>query len=442
MTGDDEKIRYIPSIEELEEMSQSLQRFKRAFPALKPMLKALDVNVESAEAAFEDFDIDRVAEDVEKLAATPDAFNEHFADRGWIMHENMNLDVAQDAVELAEEGRLDEAEALLVDYYDSDTVEFQLNRMKQIDAFLPRWPLARNALEDYEEGRYHACVPVVLAMTDGLVQQVFVDVEGEGKNFSAEETSLKAWDSIAAHSKGLGALRDVVLTSRKTTRTEEIPVPYRHGIMHGMDLGYDNELVAAKAWSILFAVGEWARKAEAGELEEPNDEEDPSLLETLQETRKTMEETKRIREAAGEWEPRNLSVGVDVPAQGEPEDYPEGTPERALVELLHYWTENNYGYMAQRLLDFDGNPKDPGDVRMQFEGFKLQDFRLVELEDTSPVFTDITVQLEREFAGERQRGTIQMRMTRVDSDGNPAIQEQGTWTTHTDVNLLSSLEGV
>lgn len=440
MSSDKGEIRDIPSIKELEEVSQSLQRFKKAFPTIKPVLSALGVDVQSAEAAFEDLDLDELTEGIERLASTPDRFNQHFVDRGWVIHEDMNFDVAQEAIELAEAGQLDEAEALLVEYYDPPTIEFQLVRMKQLDAFLPRWPLAHKALEDYKEGRYHACVPVVLAMTDGLVQQVFVDVQGKGRNFSAEETSLEAWDSIAAHSKGLEALRDLVLTSRKTTRAEEISVPYRHGIMHGMDLGYDNQLVAAKAWSTLFAVGEWARKAEQGELERPDDDEgDPRLMETLQDATETMEETERVREAVAEWEPRDLIVGEDIPVQGAPEDYPEGTPERALVEILHYWKENNYGYLAKRLLDFDGTPKDPGDVRTQFEIFQLHDSRLVGIEDTSPVITDITVEIERNISDERQRGTIEMRMARVDEDGDPAISGEGTWTTHTEINLLAPI---
>lgn len=44
--------------------------------------------------------------------------------------------------------------------------------MKGIRAFHPRVGLAQKALIDYEEERYHACVPVVLSLLDGLVNDL------------------------------------------------------------------------------------------------------------------------------------------------------------------------------------------------------------------------------------------------------------------------------
>lgn len=48
---------------------------------------------------------------------------------------------------------------------------------------------------------------------------------------------------------------------------QQIDMPYRHGIMHGMDLGYDNKIVAAKTWATLFSLRDWAIKVEKGATE-------------------------------------------------------------------------------------------------------------------------------------------------------------------------------
>jgi hypothetical protein len=129
---------------------------------------------------------------------------------------------------------------------------------------------------------------------------------------SSEGADLTAWDSMAAHDQGLERFADLFRKSRKKTRTEEISVPYRNGIMHGMDLEYDNEIVAAKCWAALFAVREWALKAENGELTPPPEEPEPTLAEVL-EKEQQIQESKKKRE---EWEPRDIVVGRDVPVTG------------------------------------------------------------------------------------------------------------------------------
>ena len=49
------------------------------------------------------------------------------------------------------------------------------------------------------------------------------------------------------------------------TRAEEIQIPYRHGIVHGMDLGYNNKYVAAKCW-VAALPRDWALKVAKDEI--------------------------------------------------------------------------------------------------------------------------------------------------------------------------------
>lgn len=200
-----------------------------------------------------------------------------FAERGWIIHADMSLDAAKEALSVAAEAGVDEAEEVLVASYAPDEIEWMLRRMWAVEAFRPRMRLADLALRDYRDGRFHASIPVVLAQLDGMVSQV----HAERRGFFAEEGNMTAWDSIAAYETGLNMLARLFKQGRRKLNEEPITIPYRHGILHGWDVAYDNALVAAKSWAALFSAREWALKAERGELDAPALEAEPSLREIL-----------------------------------------------------------------------------------------------------------------------------------------------------------------
>ena len=71
-------------------------------------------------------------------------------------------------------------------------------------------------------------------------------------------------------------LAKILGNGRKKTTTEALSLPYRNGILHGRDLGYDNKMVAAKSWAALFAVREWAYKVEQKEVNAPPEQPAPT----------------------------------------------------------------------------------------------------------------------------------------------------------------------
>lgn len=442
MTGG--KIRDIPKIRELLETARALSRFEQIFPLIKPVLEQIGVDVDGVEEALGS--IEKIEREMNELATLPDRFNEQFIEKGWICYENLYIGVAKTAVELAEAGNTEAAEEELVANYESETIEQQLNWLKQVGPFLDkaepvvekedefvdretqsRFDLAQKALEDYDAGRYHACVPVVWALADGLAQQSYVNAHGQGGALSSVEANHEAWNSIAGHSTGLERLKEIVMIGRKATRTEKIEIPYRHGIMHGMDLNYDNEIVAAKTWNILFAVGEWAREAETDDLAPSGNEgesEFSSVLGQLREAAERHEETQKSKKRIEEWEAREISVGEDIPASGYPREYADETPERALVTLLSKWEDENYGHMAQFLTETDGEPEEPGSIRNQFKHSKLKSFELVEIYD-GPAFSDIAVKLYTEQFEEDVAEEKEVRMVRIMDDGTAAVRGSG-----------------
>ena len=294
--------------------------------------------------------------------------------------------------------------------------------MKAVNAFRPRMRLALKAAEDYEAQRFHACIPVVLALADGMVNEISEARRG----FFAEETDLSAWDSIAAHERGLNALKNIFMKGRRSTTTEPLTIPYRNGIFHGMDLGYDNAMVAAKTWAALFALRDWASRAERSDLQAPPPERGPKLRDILQQS-KRLDEMKR---ELGEWTPRQTDVGVHIPPKGPLSAYREGTAEHCLFQFLSLWQRRNYGHMVNALQAAGGKPIPPAEVRAQFEFRVLKDFEFVSVKDIAAAISEITVKRAIEHFGQSREEEVVYRMCRVDASGRPALASEptGRWT--------------
>jgi hypothetical protein len=418
---EDTHLRDIHSSKKLRKDVEGLKAFKKAMPFLRPILKAIKVDTNQMDKALAM--IDEIAPNVEELTSLPDRFNDLLADRGWIIYESMNLEVAKAAIKKAEAGDFNGAETVLVDYYDAETVDRKLHEMNTVKAFHSRMPLARKALIDYSEGRYHACIPVVLALLDGMVNESHEKGLGLKKGFFAEGAKLEAWDSISAHSKGLKALKNILGRGRKKTTTEQITIPYRNGILHGMDLGYDNKMVAAKSWGALFAARVWAVKSEQGLLEPPPPEKPETWMDVLHRISENSRSRERWEAQLKNWHPRAIKPGQDIPSNGSPEAFEEGTPESKLAEFLFYWKAQNYGFMAGCLPSKPGYDIKalPARIRELYANMHLDSFEFIEINDVSPAVTEIKVKLIYDQYKAKVEKTAKFRMIIEDAEGNPSI---------------------
>ena len=387
--NEEENISNIPKFQKLKKDISVFKNFYMVWPTLRPLAKMLGVDVEGIDEQLKQ--VPELSRSFDEMILIPDQFNNLFGDLGWILSENsLDLEVAQQAVFIAESQGIDAAEQLLVDHFSPEWVEKRISLLKFIQGFTPRFDLAMKALEDYKAGRYYASVLVVLSLIDGWVNDLNI-VDHQRKGFFNSETKLIAYNSMTAHSRGLVKLKEVFGISRKKTQTEEISIPYRNGIMHGMDLGYDNRIVAAKCWAALFAVRDWAIKAARNELDPPDEEalEDKSLLESIRDYQKVRAETESFKK----WKPRDRVIGRDIPTFASSQDYEENSPERKMMEFCELWQEKNYGYLAARAF----SPfmcKKPGEVRKQFSSMELLEYRLTGIHDILPTIEDIDVWLK------------------------------------------------
>lgn len=223
---------------------------------------------------------------IRERVGLPDRFNELLGTHGWVTFEDMDVEVAREAVLLAKAGDLDGAEDLLVRHFDAERLRGGVERLcKEVPPFEARASLLLAAVEDHREGRYHASVPVALAQLDGIARDL------TGKDFFVESKKaahLIVRDSIIGHRSGLSALARVMSRQRPQTSSTEIDVPHRHGIMHGRDLAYANEKVSSKSLVALLALGSWVVERGREELDTeppfmPFDPENIGLRDLLRE---------------------------------------------------------------------------------------------------------------------------------------------------------------
>ena len=363
--------------------------------------------------AFEKFQY--LPQKTEELVNIPDRFNGHFSKSGWVAYELLDVELMEKAICLADEGKFDEANEILAEYYNEETLNFGLTLMNGVEEYRPRCDLAEKAKEDYLAGRFHACVPVVLLIIDGIVNDI------EQKGFFAHGVDLTAWDSIAGHSTGLQELSKIFNSARKKTNTETITVPYRHGILHGRDLGYANKVVAAKTWATLFTIGSWAMALKKEK------EPEPSLFELFMFYTKTQGQKKKLEA----WKPRGLKPYKDFPAYGKPEEFVAHTPERALAQFFQYWSNSNYGKMAGLMKTFSDSQlsKKAGEVRQNFQGKSLEGYKLLEIKDEAAAITEITVEVTLNHRDKILTEKFSVRMIHEDSKGNPTLRDEayGNW---------------
>jgi len=209
-----------------------------------------------------DFNLRELSKKAMGVATIADRFNDKFSEYGWIATEDMSVPLMEQAVKLFEENGLEEAENFICASFDEAYFSLHSSRMRAIWVWSEgRSRLLELAFIDHKQGRYHASVPVVLAQIDGL------SFDSNKESFFDKKIALIIKNSIAAHESGLHSLSNIVSQPRAKTHSDPLNIPYRHGILHGRELAYDNKLVSTKCFFILFALRPWALKCQQVEFD-------------------------------------------------------------------------------------------------------------------------------------------------------------------------------
>lgn len=400
-----EMLRLIEGASAIESLWHAIPLLQQAFPRLPDFSEKLAELKEQS-----------------RIFLLPDRFNEIFASLGWTAYESMGLEVMKKAIETFEVYGLEAAEDYLVGTYDADSLKWGILRFNGHDEFRKRMRLVELAKEDYLAGRYHACTPLLLSLMDGLVNDVSRHV-----GLFADNADLTAWDCIAAHESGLQALVTLMTKGRGKTNEESISVPYRHGILHGRELAFDNRIVAAKTWAALFAIRDWAEALAEGK-KMPAPKQESTWSELLQSLNKT-QETKRLLDA---WKPREKEDFSYLPCDGLSPSLPENSPERMVAEFMENWRLGRFAPLADSLSHtYDmAMGKKAGEARQDFGKYKVVSFQIVNVEDRTPAYSTVTIRATFSAENDVFEEELKVSAGYQDEKGLPVcrLESGGKWT--------------
>ena len=328
------------------------------------------------------------------LVAVVDRFYDRLGPSNWIFHDSVNISAVEAILEHTTTS--EEAEQRFIEIYsDEDYLAFWSRQLYRVDGLRERAHQIERAREHYSAGQFDSAALHLIAVMDGFVNDFEPDVRRDLS--SRDPDAMTAWDSVVGHHLGLtNALKAYKKTIKKRV-DEEVYELHRNGIVHGTITRFDNLVVATKAWNMLFAVVDWAvATAKARQPEAPK----PTPRETFQQTRTTA----RMLEA---WISSRLS---DSDAGFEDHDIHSLT-----VKFLSNWRERNFGALARFPMSRETTPgKMAGQLRKDFEGSVLSEFRVTELENTAPA-----IWVSRgEATVNGTPGTFECRWTIEEADGN------------------------
>lgn len=352
----------------------------------------------------QDAEIKRIEKELDEMITAVDGFYDLLGDKNWILHEDLNFEKVKEI--LRNNSSADDAEKQLISLYNEEPMKFMLYRVNWFEASRNRADLIEKARQDYCERRYYSCVLVLLAVIDGFVNEF----ETRRKGFHAREsTEFSAWDTIISHHKGIERVHNKIYSkSVSKTRTEPIYDLYRHGIVHGTIVDFDNIIVATKAWNLLFSVLDWAKaKEQAAKPKEPG---------------MSLDEFAR-REAHREEGDKIMAKYTTYTLKPSSRDFDTHEAVIACKQFLECWLKNNYGGMSEYLPNLFASygKSAPKKVREEYADYKLDSYELIEMESTAPVLATFRVNLSINGVFEN----TELKWMYEAEDGLATLPEQG-----------------
>ena len=369
-------------------------------------------------------DFKNMKTDFSRLGSYPKKYTEYFSKYGFVAYSSIDFTIMEKSVNLYEEKKIEESLEIIKKYYSANEIEKRFSFIRNSAINPNRIRFIENILEDYKNEKYYAVIPVLLMMIDGIV----ADIGRHG--IHSQKSDLSAWDMFEVENTGLQMIKDCFSKSRKKTTIEQIPFPYRNGILHGRDLGYDTQEIAILSWVYLFAVIDFIKnkKSEKDRKEKYiEDNKKVSFRELFKDIQKLEETKKNI----SKWEARIISNEY---IQSVNEECPTNDkPECIVIKYLNYWKKSNYGNMVKNEYRRDTITEEnygifAKGVREKFIEIELEDFKILSIIDTAPAITVVNVELDVLYYGELQKKNIEIRCI-IQAEGKTAIHGDvdGIW---------------
>ena len=362
----------------------------------------------------------QVEREMDRLARVVDDFYERLGPRNWIFHDS--LSVAEVETILAETTDSEAAEDRLISLYrDPEKTKWWTKRLSVHDGFRERFHQIQRARDHYGANQFDSCVLQLIAVMDGFVNDFEPSVRKGLASRDPDE--MTAWDSVVGHHLGLTHVMKTFTKTIKKRVDEEAFEVYRHGIMHGSIVNFDNPIVATKAWNMLFAVADWAVAMQKAAKPQ---EAQPSLRATLS----TLKRSAAYKKYQQEFETFTIT----------PSD--PGFENEDLVlhaeEFLSAWECGQWGLVARVIPAILRGTKSDGEAacfaKETFEQYEIKDWEILAVSSAMASTAEIDASVI--VNGEKQQ--IRFRMILQTPDGTVAMPSDdgaawrlAVWAPHT-----------
>lgn len=337
----------INDIQKINDLKNSVNDFERNQKTYKQLLpndeyKKMLINV-------------RKTKELIKLSST---YHDLFSEHGWIVHESLEPQKIKEVIRIYNDDSFESAEKYIMQIYE-EKLGKRLNFATSVAPLYSRRRLIDLAVYDFQEGRYHACIPVILMLVDGVVN----DIKDSG--LFSQNTNLEVWDSMSGHSEGLSKVVAIYNKGRKKTTNEPLTLPYRNGVLHGRDLNYDNKKVALKSFALIFYLSDWIRAYTSEGLRKEKYLKEKNF--TFDDFIKHKERMEDHRQLQKKWRKREKII-IEKPNL---EIYEINTPEGTAITFFRYIMAKNFGSPADFFSDnFFGDLSKQTRIRRLKETFK------------------------------------------------------------------------
>lgn len=237
-----------------------------------------------------------------------------------------------------------------------------------------------------------SAIPLVLSIIDGIC------TTSTGKHPFSGGADAPIFDSQTSGPGGLSEGLAILGSTRRKLDTELICMPFRHGIVHGLNPNYGNPIVAGKVFNLLCATVDYfdRRRDEVERLEKATEEQKPVDLIKLG---KSMRRNVEVKDVINRWKARPVVSNMILATSDDIANLQSGSPEAFAAKYLSWLIAKNYGELAKGTVDYPNRPIGfrAGRLRNELKNILLTHWSIIGIEDTSPAISQVTVKLAGEI---------------------------------------------
>lgn len=359
-----QQIQELPSVVELKKQARALKAFGRLHKIPSTVAEAQVIEKELA-----------------RITGIVERFYKTLGDRHWVFSDALDLDEME---QILKDNDPDQVEAELIAYFKKpNKLTNLINRLNRFPEMRPRLDLLRKAEVDYKEGRYYSTVLVVVSVMDGFVNDIN---PAKRKGLHAKQPQeMESEDCVASVLAGLPSVQSVFTKSVHKRIDDPLYEVERHALMHGMATNYDNEIIASKAWCILFAIADWASSKQI--KTEPK-QENSNIADSIKYILKVKKKNEISKKLLDQW--TEHEVDTTNPKQ------PDREIIRTLEEFCTAWVKGNYGRLSDFLPNYTHKSKGAmaGEARELYAPNPITEFEIIAITRPAAARATATIRLK------------------------------------------------